>query len=151
MITDNITNLSKYASINPAFPKAIAMIETLLHSENLNAGKIECDHDFYINIDDSTLKQPEDAFLEVHDQYIDIQIPLTHDEKIGYSPRAELKLLKEAKPENDIAFYSDMPSFIFPLHVGYFAIFFPWDAHAPLIGQGKTRKIIAKIKLQPTE
>ena len=42
-------------------------------------------------------------------------------------------------------FFNDAPSTYFTILPGEFAIFFPGDGHAPLIGEGETKKIIIKV------
>ena len=62
---------------NPYYAKAIEYIKnTDLNS--LENGKHLIDgEDLFVNIVDSNMKTPQQARLEVHDRYIDIQIPLT--------------------------------------------------------------------------
>ncbi|NCC85479.1 MAG: DUF386 family protein, partial [Clostridia bacterium] len=51
------------------------------------------------------------------------------------------------KGTSDMALYSDTPSLFIDLLPGQFAIIYPEDPHAPIIGKGKIRKLIAKIKI----
>ena len=59
-------------------------------------------------------------------------------------------LTDEVKPyekEGDCALYSDTPTTFVDLLPGQFMIVYPEDPHAPVIGEGKIRKLIAKVKL----
>jgi beta-galactosidase beta subunit len=47
-----------------------------------------------------------------------------------------------------VQFYSDAPDMYFQLTDGQFAIFFPEDVHAPMIGEGLIRKLIIKVKIE---
>ena len=62
---------------NPHYAKAMEFIRTT----DLNAlenGRHEIDGDnLFVNIVDSVMKTPQQARLEVHDKYIDIQVPLS--------------------------------------------------------------------------
>ena len=49
--------------------------------------------------------------------------------------------------EGDCALYTDKPTTYVNLLPGQFAIVFPEDPHAPVIGEGKIRKLIGKVKL----
>jgi beta-galactosidase beta subunit len=49
--------------------------------------------------------------------------------------------------ENDFALYNAPASAYINVQPGEFLIVFPEDAHAPIIGEGKIKKLIAKIKL----
>lgn len=147
MILDTIENLDLYANMHPSFAKVFSYIKTL-NFEELPTGRTDVDEDFYVNVDAVDLRSPQMANLEVHNAYIDIQIPITNMEYVGYKSRKSCKMLKEIHPKQDITFYKDKFDFSFALSVGSFAIFFPQDAHAPLIGNGTTKKIIVKVKVK---
>ena len=55
--------------------------------------------------------------------------------------------IKPYDPEGDCALYADRPTSWLHLVPGQVAVFFPEDAHAPVIGEGKIRKMIAKVKI----
>jgi biofilm protein TabA len=46
-----------------------------------------------------------------------------------------------------VRFFSDTPDMFFQLTGGQFAIFFPEDVHAPMIGKGEIKKIVIKVKI----
>ncbi|MGZ8545586.1 MAG: YhcH/YjgK/YiaL family protein, partial [Flavisolibacter sp.] len=46
-------------------------------------------------------------------------------------------------------FYSDAPDMFFQLKPGQFAIFFPDDVHAPMIGDAEIKKLVIKVKIKP--
>ena len=48
----------------------------------------------------------------------------------------------------DAGFYTRLAQVYVTLQPQQFVIFFPEDAHAPLIGKGKQRKLIAKILIE---
>ncbi len=146
MVLDKLDNLEVYAGLHPSFPKVFSYLRTL-DFNMLPVGKIEVDDSFFINVDMSELKT-EGAYLEAHDQYIDIQIPVLLSENVGYAPRIKCgKIRKDERPEKDIVFYDDDFESQFRMNVGSFAILFPQDAHAPLIGKGKTKKLVVKVKI----
>ena len=49
--------------------------------------------------------------------------------------------------DKDVVFYSDMPDMYFELTDNQFAIFFPEDVHAPMIGEGEIKKLVIKVKI----
>jgi len=148
MIIDHIEKLESYAGLHPLFQKAIKYIQSLNFSE-IEEGKFELDgNNLFVSITNSSLKTPENAKLEVHNQYIDIQLPVSKAETFGWSPRKEMQ--KESAPfdeTKDIQFFEDKPTTYFTLQPGNFAIFFPQDAHAPCIGEGSVQKIVIKVKI----
>ena len=133
---------------NPNYIKALEYIKnTDLNA--LEAGKHFIDGDkLFVNINDSALKTPEQARLEVHDKYIDIQIPLSKDESFGVKPRSECREPDgEFNTEKDILFYKDKDWKTVSVKAGEMIVFAPETAHAPLIGEGSIHKAIFKVKV----
>ena len=89
------------------------------------------------------------AEVEVHNKYIDIQILISGaEEAFGWADRSTLTEPKEEfNAEKDIQFFEDAPQTYYTMRPGQFTILLPEDAHAPIIGEGKIKKLIAKIKL----
>lgn len=147
MIIDTLENLEQYASVNPRFAKAIEYLK----STDLNAqepGKVELDgKDLVVNFSIAKGKTKEQAQLETHKNFIDIQIPLSCTEVMGYTPACNLPE-GEYNAEKDITKFA-MPSEAYiPVHPGMFAIFFPQDGHAPCISEEESiRKVIVKIRV----
>ena len=57
-----------------------------------------------------------------------------------------LKVFEESN--KDVLFYDDAPDMYFQLTDGQFAIFFPEDVHAPMIGgDAEIKKLVIKVKL----
>ncbi|MGL5938314.1 MAG: YhcH/YjgK/YiaL family protein [Phocaeicola sp.] len=145
MIVDTLENLKRYRSINPLFTQAIDfLMSTDLASYDQGKIELEADKLFAIFAEMEPKKQ-EDAKLETHNKFIDIQIPLSGVEYMGYTPRA---LLKEESydEERDITFYPGLADNYIAVKPGMFILFFPEDAHAPGITPDGVRKVIIKIK-----
>ena len=49
--------------------------------------------------------------------------------------------------KRDFALYAQKASTYFTVKPGQFYIMFPEDAHAPIIGNGTLRKLIAKVRV----
>lgn len=149
MILDSLENSSLYEHLNPLFPKAFDYIKKLDFS-NIETGKTEVDGlNLFVGISDSKLKEKQDAKLEAHNKYIDIQIPISKKEIFGWSARETLKKpIGEFNTDKDIIFFEDTPASYIEVNPRDFAIFFPHDAHAPCIGEGTVRKIVIKIRIQ---
>lgn len=146
MIIDSIENLGKYAFLNPLFDEAIAYINST-DLASLPAGKIVLEPGkLIVNVNEVGVKTPEEAKLETHVQYIDIQLPLTGSETMGYTPAVDLpKAPYDA--DNDIAFYPGLAQSYVTLKPGMFAVFLPSDGHAPGITPTGLKKIIIKVKI----
>ena len=50
-------------------------------------------------------------------------------------------------PYNELSIYADAPDMYFELTDNQFAIFFPEDVHAPMIGDGEIKKLVVKVKI----
>lgn len=148
MIVSNLNNTERIESLHPLFKKLFDYVKA--HDIlNTPCGRIDIDGDnLYINNVNPECIPAEKQVLEVHRDYIDVQILLQGKETIGWKALEDSK--EEVKPyekDGDCALYSDTPTTWIHLVPGQLAIFFPEDAHAPVIGEGKIRKMIAKVKL----
>ena len=102
----------------------------------------------FVNIVDSKLKTPQEARLEVHNVYVDIQVPLSKAESYGVKPRSEAKGPEgDFNTEKDILFYTDKDWQTITVDKGQPITFDPDTAHAPLIGEGEIHKAIFKVKV----
>ncbi len=148
MIIDYLDNAALYKEVHPLFKKVFNYL-TSVDLEKLANGKIELEEDrLFLIISDSTLKSKEEAKLEVHNKYIDIQIPLSKAETFGVAPRKNL--LNEVdvfNKDKDIQFFTDKATSFITLEPQQFIVFFPQDAHAPCIGEGSVKKIVVKVLL----
>lgn len=112
-------------------------------------GRVELDGDrFYINIGSNVLVPASDRLIEVHRRYIDIHIPLSGSEIIGYRAYDTLSELDTPYDlARDYAFYRDTPTAYVDVLAGEFLIATPADGHAPLIGSGTLLKAVVKIQI----
>lgn len=147
MIVDTLENLEKYASLNPLFAQAIEF----LTSHDLNAmevGKTELKgKDLFVNVAQAKPKTKEEAKLETHRDFIDIQIPLTGIEVMGYTAAKDcVPADAPYNAEKDITFFEGLAQAYITVKPGMFAVFFPQDAHAPGITPDGVKKVIVKVK-----
>lgn len=148
MIVSNLQNSQRVEGLHPLFKTLFDYVKShdLLHAE---LGRIEIKGDeLFINNVNPECVTAEKQVLELHRAYIDVHILLEGTERIGW--KAIEDLTNETKPyeeEGDCALYSDAPTTFVDLLPGQFMIVYPEDPHAPVIGEGKIRKLIAKVKL----
>lgn len=148
MIVSNLQNSQRVESLHPLFKTLFDYVKShdLLHTE---LGRIEIDDDrLFINNVNPECVASDKQVLELHRDYIDVHILLEGAETIGW--KAIEDLTTETKPyekEGDCALYADAPTTFVNLLPGQFVIVYPEDPHAPVIGEGKIRKLIAKVKL----
>ena len=146
MILDNIENAPNYFGLHPLFEKAFDYIRSL-DMNNLTNGSEEIEGAYLkVLIVEPTLKSKAEAKLETHKKFIDIQIPVAKEEIFGWKAFNNLKVpIEEYSNEHDFQLFNDEPSAYINVLPGEFIIFSPEDAHAPLIGEGTTKKIIIKV------
>lgn len=143
MILDRLDNIDCYKEMHPLFPEIFKRLkETDWQAQQ--PGKMECG-DYYINVEEVEKRGRSEARCEAHDRYIDIQVPITETEEVGYRSRQSCTEVLSASAERDIVFYEGEADQFFTLAPGSFAIFFPQDAHAPIVGEGRTKKLVVKV------
>ncbi|WP_064974426.1 YhcH/YjgK/YiaL family protein [Alistipes provencensis] len=148
MILDSLKNSALYENVNPRMKKAFELIASTDWT-TMETGIHELDgKDIYVNVMERELKQKSDAKLEVHNEYIDIQVLVTgKEEAFGWSERKDLRMPQgEFNAEKDIQFFDDVPQTYYTLRPGQFTVLFPEDGHAPMVGEGTVRKIIVKVR-----
>ncbi len=149
-IVDRLENYRKYTNLHPGFEKAFSFLSQK-DIARLELKKHVIDgENIFCPLSKNAGKTRDQAVLEAHRKYIDIQYVISGDEEIGYRPTAEC--LNEKDPYNtdkDIIFFDDRPSHWLKVPAGSFVIFFPQDAHAPLASSGELHKAVVKIKLAP--
>lgn len=147
MVIGSLKNSARFEGLNPYFKRVFDYVKThdLTHAE---LGKIVIDGDnAWINVVEVKGKDKTDAVLETHNVYIDVQILLKGEESFAWKSRDMLEKEKDGyNASDDISFYADDAKLYFTLSVGEFVVFFPEDGHAPCIGEGKIKKLIAKVR-----
>ncbi|MCK5529214.1 MAG: YhcH/YjgK/YiaL family protein [Kiritimatiellae bacterium] len=146
MIFDTINQLDRYKAVHPLFPAAIEFLKRV-DLADLPDGKhdISGDDIFAIVARDNG-KSANDALLEVHNRYIDIQVILSGVDSIGWKARENCSdAVADFDQDRDIQFYSEEPDTRVEVSAMQFAIFFPEDAHAPMVSDGFLHKIVVKI------
>jgi len=148
MIIDHISNIRCYQNLHKYFPEVFEYLEKT-SIKNLPTGKYDIiKNKAYINIDKVQARKKKNAYLETHRKYIDIQIILSGLDTIGWKPLLHCKKVQINYDEGkDIIFYKDVPDFFVSISPDFFTIFFPGDAHMPLIGAEEIHKAVVKIKV----
>ncbi|MBO7247091.1 MAG: YhcH/YjgK/YiaL family protein [Bacteroidaceae bacterium] len=148
MVLDILENIGKYVQLHPLIKEVADFLEKN-ELRSLDFGRIYIKGDeLFANIDNQSSKSKEDAVLETHSKYIDIQIPISSDEIMGFT--AANMLPQPHIPydaERDIAFYPGVSDIYINVRKGMFVIFFPEEGHAPAISENGLKKIVFKIKV----
>jgi len=146
MILDVLEKVNSYSTLHKGFSKAF---EFLLRPDlkELPEGKYEIDGErVYAMVSKESGRNREDALLETHEKYIDIQLVLAGTDTMGWKSKSLCKKPSTAyDQEEDIQYFADEPDTWIATKSGAFVIFFPEDAHMPLISSGQLHKVVVKI------
>jgi len=150
MILDVLENTPRYLALNEGFTKAF---EFLLRPDlkELPVAKYEIDGDHvYAMVSKDYGRKKEDALLETHEKYVDIQLVLAGTDDMGWKPKSSCKKPSgEYDQKTDMQFFADEPDAWVSTKSGAFVIFFPEDAHMPLISSGQIHKVVVKVAVAP--
>ena len=108
MITDTLSHAEKYYDMHPALEKAFIFLRENNLSKLLE-GRNEIKGDkLFCLISRGQGKTRDEAKLEAHRKYIDIQYIISGTDEIGWKLTAECKDIDTAySQENDIEFFKD--------------------------------------------
>lgn len=149
MTIDTLANAAKYFCVHPSFEKAFEYIKSQ-NLETIEVGRYEINDQLKAIVSNKPGMTAEEssAKFECHNKNIDIQFCIKGNEQIGWKPREACTQQKgDYNAEKDVVFYNDAPEMFFQLTDNQFAIFFPEDVHAPMIGEGDIKKMVIKVKI----
>lgn len=148
MILDRLENLPRYEDLHPAF-KAAADFVCSTDLGTLSPGRHEVEGNrLYVSVSKGPGRKRDEGKLEIHKEYIDIQIVLDGVDEMGWKPSPACSHPDaEYSEEKDIQFFRDEPDAWIAVHPGHFVIFFPEDAHLPLISAGFIHKAVIKVRV----
>jgi biofilm protein TabA len=146
MILASLAEADRYLALHPLFARAFEFLRsTDLHA--LTAGKHSVrDEQIFAIVEACAGRTREEAKLECHRRYIDIQLVLDGVDEMGWRPVAECREpVTDYDAARDIRFFNDAPLSWIATPPGSFCLFFADDAHAPLVSTGMIRKVVLKI------
>ncbi|MDP1864357.1 MAG: YhcH/YjgK/YiaL family protein [Thiobacillus sp.] len=148
MILDTLSASDRYLGLHPLFARAFAFLrDTDLMAREPGVHAVQGEQIFAI-AEACAGRTRMDAKLECHRRYIDIQLVLEGIDEMGWKPLAEcVEPATEYDAERDIRFFNDAPASWIATPPGSFCLFFPDDAHAPLVSTGLIHKVVVKIAL----
>lgn len=148
MILGEITDLARIKTDNEMLNKALMWVAEH-YNDTFEKGTIKLQDDLLkVNREEVAMLPQGKQMLEAHKRNIDIHVPISNEETIGWASIKHLRnITKQYSEENDIMFYGDEPQSYITVRPGQCVIFFPEDAHAPNIGVGRHCKYCVKIAI----
>jgi YhcH/YjgK/YiaL family protein len=149
MILDSLASSPRWHGLHPGFAKAFDFLRAAW-AQAPAPGKHVLEPDrLWIIVEKGQGRSHDEAPLEFHRRFIDIQLVLSGDEEMGWAPLTEERARGITFDQSrDIGFLPDPPLTWFPVPPGHLAVFYPDDAHAPLAGSGPVLKAIAKVAVE---
>jgi biofilm protein TabA len=146
--------LSDVAQQRSILPKAVFDALTYVMQqkpESLATGRYASDNDkMFFMVQEPNLRTLETSRSEAHNNYADIQIPLTAGERYGISlPEPGLVATEDLLAQKDVAYYQNPANeFFVDILPGTYAVFFPHELHRPCVAIDECiamRKLVIKI------
>ena len=146
MILDTLHQADRYIALHPLFAQAFDYLRNtdfLALAPGRHAVRGE---DVFVIVEACAGRTRAAAQLECHRRYIDIQLVLEGVDEMGWKPVAAcVDPATDYDAARDIRFFNDAPTSWVATPPGAFCLFFPDDAHAPLVSTGFIRKVVVKI------
>lgn len=147
MILDTLAQADRYSTLHPLFARAFDYLRST-DLDALTPGRHDIDGaQLFALVEDCAGRTRAEAQLECHRRYIDIQLVLAGVDEMGWRPLAGcVAPSTDYDAARDIRFFDDAPESWIATPPGSFCLFFPDDAHAPLVSAGRIRKVVLKIE-----
>ncbi len=146
MILSHKDDSARYVGLHPLFEQAFKFIaETDLHTHPTGRFPL-LDDKLIAIVAHEQGRTYEQAPLECHRRYIDIQLVIEGVEQMGWRPLHDCHTpTADYDQDKDLMFFEDGVLSWQLVPADYFCIFFPEDAHAPLVSDRQVRKLILKV------
>ena len=150
MIYDKVENMSLYFDKLHGFEKIEKAYNDFIAAP-FEDGRIDIDGDnLWCNVASYTVNPDNPLKYEAHKEYADVQVMVDGEEIFGWANIKECNVTEDFKEGSDIAFMDAPKGQFIELRKGYFAVFFPEDAHAPCRkseNSDTAHKLVFKVKL----
>lgn len=151
MIFDKVENMPFYFDGDEDFKKVLKAYNDFSQAP-FESGRIDITPEkSWCNVSKYEAKACDSLKLEAHKKFIDVQLMFDGGEKIGWAPVSECTVTQSYDENGDIAFMTSDDAQFIELKKGYFAVFFPQDAHAPCLADSKntfSHKLVFKVAVK---
>jgi YhcH/YjgK/YiaL family protein len=146
-----LADRARYAPLHPLFAQAFAWCDVAANRERADGRYDIIPGRLAVIVESGETKPRAIRRFESHRANIDIQLNLAGPEAMEWTPVDGLRVEDDFAPDGDIAFYAEPARPITRLLVppGHFAVFWPEDAHKPVLHPEATpvpyRKLVFKV------
>ena len=150
MIFDSLDNLNMY--LPDGWSEEVLQYTKTVTTDVSDGERAIRENTIFSRIMTLATVQRKRGVLESHRSFVDIQIVIAGQEIIEVWPTSQLKENIPYDGIRDVGFYEvpEMSHLQFVLNPGFFAIFFPQDAHMPQIAIGEEaplKKMVLKVSV----
>lgn len=150
MIFDHINNIETYKGLSPDLYEGLKFLKHA--TPDLAVGTYQVTSRVKAIVSEYETKVKNEVGFEAHRKNIDIQYLLKGEERIACYPVEKLTVTEPYDEEKDAAFYSaeGIKAQELTMGDGYFAVFYPQDAHMPQLCVDKpmmVKKVVIKVEI----
>jgi len=146
MLLTRLEEADRYVNLHPGLAAALAFLRRPDLAQ-LAPGRHEIDGErIYAVVIQAPGRSREAVRLEAHRKYLDVQFALTGTDQMGWKSTPACKQPQgEYDPAKDVVLFDDAPQTWVAVEPGHLAVFFPEDAHAPMVAEGNLHKVVVKL------
>ena len=148
MIKDSLNRIERYRGLSPRLDQAIDFLAAA-NLAALETGRHVIDGDrIYATASGYQTRPLAEGKWEAHRRYIDIQVIVAGQERIGCAASEHHAVTQPYSAELDVLFLDVDQGDELLLGAGDFAVFWPEDAHRPCMAVGQpepVRKVVVKV------
>jgi len=151
VIFDHISNLETYRSVDADIYAGLRYLSSL--EPSIALGEYRVNENVLAIVSSYATKEGNEGRYEAHRHVIDVQFPIVGLEGVEWSTLDGMKQVADYDPAKDRAMFSEpVNKTELTIGGGFFAIFWPKDAHNPqraVKGKSETiKKVTLKVKVK---
>ncbi len=149
MITDKLEFYNIYTRISDRIATAMMYLLTSDLKALAPGTYIVEEDEIFALVSEYRTKLPDELKWESHNKFVDIQVMIEGEEKMGFAPLETMKVTEQYNEDKDVQILEGTGDYV-TARPGSFTMFFPHDAHQPgiAIGQAcKVKKVVLKVKV----
>ncbi|MEK6797303.1 MAG: YhcH/YjgK/YiaL family protein [Spirochaetota bacterium] len=149
MILTHVRRMNEYRSLHPDFSSAFDFLTRIDLSSLADDRYDIAGERVYATISTKQGRARSEGKLEAHRSYIDIQYVISGIDEMGWKHlSACTKVNTTYDAEKDYELFDDAPDAWIRTCPKHVAVFFPSDAHTPLISKEVLRKVVIKVHVR---
>ena len=147
VILDNFESANRYRALGPDFAMVLDRLRDRSASWPIGQTDFRPDN-VWLSVVQKAGRPALNSGFEYHRNFADLHFCLSGAEQIGWRENADgLSVRAAFNPDKDFGLFEGTPTQLATLSGSRFALFFPGELHAPLIGEGELTKICVKIRM----